>query len=104
MGFFSPDPKTQESKCPLPVQLPAADFAVHILVWGVSNPNYIGIAVAQVSYPLVRVGTTTGAKGQPKEANLEARACVPREFKGEAGRTQPQGGCRGRRPMAGRPL
>lgn len=85
-----PDPKTQERKCPLPVQLPA-DFAVYILVWEVSNPNYVGVAVAQMSHPLVRVGTTTGAKGQPKEANLEARACMPREFKGEAGRSQPQG-------------
>lgn len=81
-----------------------AEIAVHILVWGASNPNYVGIAVAQMSYPLVRVGTTTSAKGQSEEPNLEAGACVPREFKGEAGRTQAQGWRRRGGPMAGRSL
>lgn len=53
-----------------------------------------------MSNPLVRIGITTGTKGQSEESNLETGACVPREFKGEAGRTQPQG----RRSMVGKSL
>lgn len=78
-------------------------FAARILVWGASDPNDVGITVAQMSHPLVGVGIAAGSERQPEEAHLEARARVPGKFKREAGGAQPQrrghgGGSLARRP------
>ena len=68
-----------------------------------SDPNDVGITVAQMSHPLVGVGTAAGSERQPEEAHLEARACVPGKFKREAGGAQPQRRGRGGGSLARRP-
>ena len=57
---------------------------------GASDPNDVGVAVAEVSHPLVGVGVAAGSECQPEEADLEAGARVPGKFEGEAGGAQPQ--------------
>lgn len=70
--------------------LTAFCLCCHVLVWEASDPNDIGLAVAEMAHPLVGVGVATGPEGQPEEANLEAGARVPGKFKGEACGSQPQ--------------